>query len=150
MFFRGKIATGALDVDLEARFLGFDESAVDRSFEDQRAELEVVIMLPLLTTAEAILRIDFNKRVHKRLRDRLSKKYREIRRTHKDKVRLDQDLLEALKDEVPQPSVVREFRSALRLRDWLAHGKHWHPKLGRNYSPGDVFDICSAMLNALP
>lgn len=150
LVFRGHRATGELDVDLVARFLGSNESEVDQSFENQRMELELLTMLVLLTTAEAILRIDFHKRVQNRLKDPLSRKYREIWRTRKDKVRLVQDLLEAVKEEVHQPSVVSDFRSALKLRDWLAHGRHWHPKLGRNYSPGHVFDISRAIVNALP
>jgi hypothetical protein len=150
LVFRGQMARRELDVGLGARFLGSNESEVDQSFQNQRMELELLTMLVLLTTAEAILRIDFRKRVQKRLKDTLSRKYREIWRTRKDQVRLDLDLLEALKEEVAQLSVVSDFRAALRLRNWLAHGRHWHPKLGRNYSPGLVFDISRAVVNALP
>jgi hypothetical protein len=43
-----------------------------------------------------------------------------------------------------------DFKGALKLRNWLAHGRYWTPKLGRkSYSPGDVFDICEQLLMAL-
>ena len=150
MVFRGQMATRELDVDLAARFLGSTASEVDQTFESQRVELELLTMLVLLTTAEAILRIDFQERVQKRLKDTLSRKYREIWRIRKDRVRLDDDLLSALMKEADPPSVVSEFRAALKLRNWLAHGRHWQPKLGRNYSAGHVFDICTAIVTALP
>jgi hypothetical protein len=47
-------------------------------------------------------------------------------------------------------SVIGAFRGALRLRHWLAHGRHWHPKLGRGYAPADVFDISRGLIDSIP
>ena len=36
------------------------------------------------------------------------------------------------------------------LRDWLAHGRHWNPKIGRPiYDVNDVFDIAIEMLERM-
>jgi hypothetical protein len=43
---------------------------------------------------------------------------------------------------------IRQFKGVVKLRDWLAHWRYWHPKIGRpSYDVGDVFDIASRMLN---
>jgi hypothetical protein len=41
-----------------------------------------------------------------------------------------------------------EFKGTFSLRDWLAHGRYWAPKLGRaqGFLPGDIFDICKQLL----
>jgi len=51
---------------------------------------------------------------------------------------------------VTPAGVVSAFRGVLKLRHWLAHGRHWHPKLGRGYTPNDVFDISQALIYAVP
>ena len=44
---------------------------------------------------------------------------------------------------------VSDFRGALKLRNWLAHGRDGTPKLGHNYTPEEVFDICSVLIRSL-
>ena len=107
----------------------------------------MLTMFELLATTEAILRIDFNIRVADRRKDSLSKRFRAIRKAVGDKIRIDEDILRPMQEEgVP----VADFRATLKLRHWLAHGRHWHPKLGQNDAPGDVFDIARALLDAIP
>lgn len=107
-------------------------------------------MLELLTTTEAVLRIEVKTRVAKRQRDLLSRRFRELNRRRGDKIRLDEDILAAMKEEGMAGGVISNFRGALRLRDWLAHGRHWNPKLGRVYTPNLVFDISRALIDAIP
>ena len=148
LHFSGSLSTESLDPKLVARFRGLDSSVVDECFELQRI-LELLTMLELLTTAEAILRMDFKTRVDRKEKDGLSRRYRKISKARGTKVRLEEDLLEALRPDLERASVAADFLGALRLRDWLAHGRYWHPKLGRNYSPADVFDICRAVTDAV-
>jgi hypothetical protein len=148
LFFQGLVSSDDLDAALENRFRGLNRVEVEDAFENQRRELELLTMLGLLATAEAILRNDFERRVARRLKDGLSRKYRTIAK-RKKRTRLDEDLLEILKQEVT-PSIVSDFRGALRLRHWLAHGRYWHPKLGRPYSAREIVDISKAVVEALP
>ena len=46
------------------------------------------------------------------------------------------------------PSIISEFRGALNLRDWLAHGRYWNPKLGRKHSPEDVLNISKMLVDS--
>jgi hypothetical protein len=57
------------------------------------------------------------------------------------------DILGALKE---AGVGVGGFRGTLKLRDWLAHGRHWHPKLGRGYTPEDVLDIARELIDSIP
>jgi hypothetical protein len=88
-------------------------------------------------------------RVATRRKDGLSRRFREIKKLNGDKIRLE-DILGALKKDGIPMSVVAAFRGTLRLRDWLAHGRHWHPKPGQNYVPGDVFDIAKKPIDHIP
>jgi hypothetical protein len=134
----------------EHQFILQSWSEVDAYLNSQRAELELLAMFELLATAEAILRIDFDRRATMKRKDPLSRRFRQIRAERTERVRLDEDILEALRSEIQPASVVSEFRGALRLRHWLAHGRHWHPKMGRGYGPNDVFDISQKLIDALP
>jgi hypothetical protein len=145
----GKKSLDELDTRMRDRLRYADRAEVDQSFEAQRNQLELLTMLGLLTTTEAVLRVDYKSRGEKRLRDPLSKEYRRLQQNRGENVRLDEDLLTALKDEVKPPSAVGDFRGALKLRHWLAHGRWWTPKLGRDYSPDNVFEIATALTAAL-
>lgn len=134
----------------ELRFNSLTHQEIAEFFDAQRSHLELLTMFALLATTEAILRIEFNSRVAARRRDNLSRRFREIKKAKEDKIRLDEDILSALKSEGMPTSVLSAFRGTLKLRDWLVHVRHWHPKLGQSYSPGDVFDIAKALIDRIP
>lgn len=95
------------------------------------SELQFLTMFELLASTEECLRIDFDFRASVRRKDPLSRRCHAIRKERGSKIRLDEDILEALKLELESPSAVWNFRGLQHLRDWLAHGRNWHPKLGR-------------------
>ena len=130
----------------QSRFVGLTPEEVRKFFDEQTDQLESITMLELLSTTEAILRMDFKARVATRTKDELSRRCRDIQKDRDDKVRLDEDILEAMKEEgIP----VAEFRGTLRLRHWLAHGRHWQPKLGRVYTPEVVFDVTKQLIGSI-
>ena len=134
----------------ESRFIGFTQSEVEEFFDAQRGQLELLTMFEILAITEAILRTDFKARVEARKKDGLSRRFRDIRNPNADRIRLDEDILVAMKEEGVAAKVIAAFRGTLRLRHWLAHGRHWHPKLGRGYAPADVFDISRGLIDSIP
>jgi hypothetical protein len=82
-------------------FIGLAPREVEAFFDEQAGYLELHTMFELLATIEAILRIEFKARVRERRKDDLSRRFREAHReAHKlrgDKIRLDDDILGALK-----------------------------------------------------
>jgi hypothetical protein len=109
-------------------------------------------MLDLMSATEAALRNDFDQRVDRKKKDPLSRRFRQLRKKHGDRVRLDEHLLEAWSLSVEDADdlhrrTVREaialFRGDINLRNWLAHGRHRRPKLARQYpSAAEVFEAC--------
>ena len=134
----------------EARFVGLTRDEVEEYFDALRDQLELLTMFELLGTTEAIMRIDFRGRVAAEKEDGLSKRYRDLDKIRGKKIRLKEDLLGAMKSEVLEPKAISAFRGALNLRDWIAHGRQWQPRLGRRYTPNDVFDICRDLIDSIP
>lgn len=133
-----------------ARFVGFTRSEVEEFFDAHRGRLELLTMFELLATTEAVLRNDVKTRVALRKKDDLSRRFRKLQKENGDRIRLDEDILGAMKEDGVSASIIAAFRGALRLRHWLAHGRHWHPKLGRGYAPSDVFDISRQLIDSIP
>ena len=135
-----------------ARYVGKTRDELDADFAYQLAELGQLTMLALLACTEAALRVDFIERVANKKKDEVSRRFREIYKEQGiEKIRLEEDILDTWKDQGSAAGIkpaVGEFKGALPLRHWLAHGRYWKPKLGRaaGYDPVDVFDICKGLL----
>lgn len=141
----------------EARFTGMTAGDVDAHFDAQRRNLDRLTILNMVATAEAAVRADYRRRVDAKRKDRLSKAYRAFHGGLSNAQRLrppfdEQGILHALKGAgVMHPHLVADFRNALRLRHWIAHGRYWTQPLARNtYAPDDVHRIILALLTALP
>src|ERR1700722_14608809 len=76
---RGRPAANA--TDFHPSLIGKTPFEVQEFFEKQGERLELVTMLELLTTTEAILRVDFRRRVAARRKDGLSKRFRELNKS---------------------------------------------------------------------
>lgn len=113
-------------------------------------ELEYLAMLDLLASAEATIKVDFLNRVYDRKKDNISRKFRDTYNEKKNNISLENDILDAWKELVPATKKeVSDFKGALNLRHWLAHGRYWTPKFGRNYSPDDIFDITHNLIGII-
>jgi len=62
----------------EKQFTGLTRSEIEEFFDAQRSQLELLTMLELLTTTEAVLRIEVKTRVAERKKDPLSRRFREL------------------------------------------------------------------------
>src|SRR5271165_5291013 len=123
----------------------------DKSPADLRAEfalarrhLELVAMLHLLSTSEALLRLAFRDLWKHQRKPAISRQFRRIKRERGKKIRLMEDILDTWIAVYPETArSIREFKGVVPLRDWLAHGRYWTPKnFGRSvYEVRDVFDI---------
>jgi hypothetical protein len=130
----------------DAIFYGMTQGEIDNYF----LRLDRLAMFDLLSTAEAHLRLDFNMRVDEKRKDALSRHFREVSKHRRDKIRLEEDILRGWGNYYPEfKSSISHFKSALKLRNWLAHGQCWVPKLGRSYTKYVVRDICDYLLNAV-
>lgn len=129
------------------RYLDKTYGELETVFKFQMDELDLYATLGMFACTEAALRVDCIRRIAEGKKDNVSRKFREI---YKPQTRLEA-ILAVLKDHGSNYGIkgaVAEFKGALSLRDWLAHGRYWKPKLGRaaGYDPKDVFELCSELL----
>lgn len=114
-------------------------------------ELELNAVFMLLSSMEALFRIDFNIRVNQKLKDELSKEFRNIYKTKQSRVSLEEDILNIWQTHFRELKlIISEYKSALHYRHWLAHGRYWEPKLGRKYDFDSVYILASSIINNLP
>ncbi|MGO9095342.1 MAG: hypothetical protein ACLQGV_08970 [Bryobacteraceae bacterium] len=138
----------------DERFAGRREDDVRQERESRIEESELRSALALLTRLEASFKVDFDFRCKKRKKDALSRHFREVekkRKERKERARLDEDILEGWKMHHLELSVeIGELRGAFRFRHWLAHGRYWEPKLGRNYDYGSILSIAEETIAKFP
>lgn len=139
------------------RFVGMTESDLDAWYDAQRRELDRLTVLNLVASAEATVKVDFFRRVGQRLKDPLSRAYRNWHATLSAKRQLrpdfdDGEILDVLKKaHVMDNNIVGQYRECLRARHWLGHGRYWaKPVEVDQLDPDDVFDRATAFLRAIP
>jgi hypothetical protein len=126
------------------RFAGRLIDEITSELESRLLEEDVRSMLAVLTSLEAHFRADFNLRCRQRLKDDLSRHFRQIERARGDRVRLDEDILEgwgtyASATPISIGVLIGRLRGALKLRHWLAHGRYWSRKPGSHQN--DFYSI---------
>ncbi|HLX61460.1 MAG TPA: hypothetical protein VKX17_09280 [Planctomycetota bacterium] len=141
---------------LDSRFIDMNREEIENYFAAQLDELDFLVMFDLIAAAEAALRLDYLRRVERRLKDTVSRRFRRIDKElsaqgSDDKVTLEDHILNTWIELAPLAKrPAREFKGALKLRHWLAHGRYWEPRLARRqYAPGDVFDLSDNLLRAI-
>jgi hypothetical protein len=139
------------------RFVGMTEGDVDDHYDAQRRELDRLTMLNLVASAEATVRVDYLRRVERKLKDPLSLAYREWHKklSKKKKMLPDFDeggILEVLKTtHVLDNNIVGQYRECLRARHWVGHGRYWaKPIEVDQLDPQNVYDRALSLLQALP
>jgi len=117
-------------------------------FASARKQLGYAAKFLLLTSVEALLRLTFDQLSKRERKPAIAHRFRRIRRERGDKVRLEEDILNTWIEVYPQTAQsIRVFKGVMPLRNWLAHGRYWNPKVGRAInSVRDVYDIASEML----
>ena len=145
------------DLAVSFRYLGMTETEVDELYDADQRELDRLTMLNLVASVEGTIKQDYHQRIHKRLRDPLSKAYQKWHATlsHKKRLRPDfdeQGILEFLKkSEWVDRHVIGQFRVCLPTRHWVGHGRYWNRPLEINkLDPDEVYDRAQALLTALP
>ena len=106
----------------------------------------------VLTALEAAFRVDYLYRCQKKMKDDLSRAFREIYKDREENASLDEDIFETWKEKssAPGPRLIGELRGAFNFRHYLAHGRYWEPRLGRKYDFNFVYSLADDVLNAFP
>lgn len=125
-------------------FIGMTHKQVHQYFSDLIKELEFSCCLNMIAAIEARFRMDYIVRATDKLKDDLSREFREIYKEKKEGVGLEDIILECWKKHHEDLKThISFYVGALKYRHWLAHGRYWKPKLGQKYDYTSVYLICN-------
>jgi hypothetical protein len=140
-----------------SQFVGMTEGEVDAQYDAARRELDRLTVLNFVASAEGTIRVDYFRRINKKLKDQLSLAYRKWHKTlsKKKKHRPDFDvggILDVLKkSKLIENHLIGQYRECLSARHWVGHGRYWNKPLSVDQlDPDDVYDRARALLLAMP
>jgi hypothetical protein len=135
-----------------ARFDGSHAVRLDARPVDYFEETGLRSSLAILTWIEAVFQLDYQYRSRRNgPKDSLSKAFRAIRKSGKRITRLDPELFDAwTKHTLGVNALIGDLRNAFKYRNWLAHGRYWTPKLGRDYDFEYLYRLAETVYRNLP
>lgn len=134
-------------------FSGFTRQQIIDYFEEQKYELERIVCFYIIASSEGQIMNDFKIRIKNNKKDNLTKAYKKYKTRKGIKpILVNDDFLKLFKPifpNRPEKEKIEHFNSALHFRHWFAHGRHWEQNIGQNYTPFDVYDVSSNLLNVI-
>ena len=135
----------------DEQFIGMTRNEVKDYFNSLQTEIEFSFCLNMIAAIEARFRMDYIIRSTDRLKDDLSRDFRNIYQEKATNISLVESILENWKKRYPEyKNYISNYIGALKFRHWLAHGRYWNPKLGKKYDTTSVYLICEKLANTLP
>jgi len=127
---------------IPAKFIGYTKEEIGNELKSRKESLGKMCSLEILAAIEAKFRIDYLVRSQKKKKDDLSKEFRKIYQTKKNKASLKDDIIRTWKSKYPQHKTrLDNLGKALDYRNWLAHGRYWMPKKSPHISKYDYLTI---------
>ena len=118
---------------VQERFTALTIAELREYFDESEMELEHLCAFNIISATEALLRIDFYKKVYQKRRSEVARAFREIHKKGNE-ISLERDILDTWKSIVVEcKNDVSDLMGLMRYRHWLAHGRYWKPKLGMRY-----------------
>jgi hypothetical protein len=126
----------------------------DVSLEEARdkalSELGYTSSLSVLSSVEAAIRVDYLWRVYDRRPDSLSRAMKQLHRAKENRASLEEDLLFLWRNHSDvSGALISGLIGAFKYRHWLAHGRYWTPRFGRQYDFATVFEIAEEFIDAM-
>ncbi|MBK5915577.1 hypothetical protein [Rhodocyclus purpureus] len=133
------------------RFAGYMANEVQDELWLRLAENGQSSTLTILSSLEAMFRVDYLQRCYLKKKDALSRAFRLIHKRQGSRVGLEDEILSAWRDNTTvSPSLIGDIRGAFKYRHWLAHGRYWVPKLGQKFDYDSVYLLVEEVCNTFP
>ncbi len=132
------------------RFVGYSKYEVDLEMGSTLEEHARSTSMSILAALEAAFRIDYLQRCYKRLRDPLSRAFRNAHQEKGARVPLEDIFSMWQLHSNVSPSVITDLERVFRYRQWLAHGRYWTPKIGRECDYDDIYALAESVYNGFP
>ena len=133
------------------RFSGLSHDEIRHSINNSIDEEGRLHALSILSAIEAMFRVDYLQRVHKKQKDSLSRAFRDLYKENESRVSLEDEIFELWKRHTTvRAELISDLRSAFKFRHWLAHGRYWVPKFGRNFDYFEIYELSVKVVSAFP
>jgi hypothetical protein len=129
--------------DPKSRFYRNDRGIFDEALEELRDELDHQVVLTLMASAEAMLRLDFAIRVDDPSKMPVHARFRILKARFDDKVPLE-EILDVWKEVAGASHEAGKFKQLYKRRHWLGHGRYWDDKSGVQPRPKNTWVIINA------
>lgn len=133
------------------RFAGYMTNEVQDELWLRLSENGQSSILTILSSLEAMFRVDYLQRCYLKKKDALSRAFRGLHKRQGSRVGLEDEILSAWRDNTSvSPSLIGDIRGAFKYRHWLAHGRYWVPKLGQKFDYDGVYLLAEEVCNTFP
>ena len=141
--FKNKLRNALLSsLKVQDKFLGLSMDNVEEYFLDSEKELDYLVSFDIISSTEALLRIDFLRKVYNKDKSDLGRAFRQIYKQKANWISLEEDIIETWKKiESSKKKYLSDFLGLLNYRHWIAHGRYWTPKLGMQYNVDVSYEI---------
>jgi hypothetical protein len=127
-----KILIGSVDLSFSnKRFLQNtifylkSSSELDEIKRSEMNEIERYTSFDIISSIEAMFKIDYCYRCEKRLKDDLSRDFRRIYKRYENRVDFKEHILAIWAKYNPQNTLMNDLFAIQKYRNWLAHGRYW-------------------------
>ncbi len=133
------------NVDYFELFVGFTSEEVGEELKYQISEAEKDACLNLLASIEALFRLDYAIRCEEKDKTEISRKFRQLFSEYEFRIPLEEIIFEEWKESgLIKTSTISDLKGAFKYRHWLAHGRYWTLKAGRQKF--DFYDLYNLAL----
>jgi hypothetical protein len=132
-------------------FLLEDNSEIETIRQIQLSEVEKYTAFDMIASIEAMFKIDYCIRCENKLRDDLSRDFREIYKIAAQRVSLQKDILTIWLKYNPGNSLLKELNTIFQYRHWIAHGRYWrfNTQISRKYDFKYLYTLYTQLKNNL-
>ena len=142
------VINGKSNFKINPKFVTLTLDEIERYFDDSEDELEHLVCFYIISATEALLRTDYFKKVYKKDKSDIGKAFRDKYKVSGEKVSLEEDIIEVWKT-TDKKRLFSDFLGLLKYRHWLAHGRYWKPRLGREYSFDVTYQISESIFDVI-
>ncbi len=141
-----KLYFSEISPNFSTRFFGHSRAEIASELAARVEETNRRSAFFVLTALEAAFKEDYLYRCKKKAKGELSRAFRAIYRSRKEKPRLDDDIFRTWREKSPElgPRLISNMRGAFHFRHWVAHGRYGEP--GRKYDFDDVYSLAENVL----
>lgn len=124
-------------------FVGYKKDEVIEELKYQILEAEKDACLNLLAAIEASFRLDYAIRCEEKDKTKISRRFRELFSEYEFKISLEEIIFEEWKESgLIKASTISDLKGAFKYRHWLAHGRYWTLKAGKQkYDFYDLYNL---------